>query len=136
MALLREVKKCGEDICLLTCNLRSFSHYCMKKKKKWITYNVLLFELCLKCGRIWKLIKNVWSLICRKILSNRVGHPVSSTENERYNIACVWLERRLLPVVAVSKRWKSYLSLNSALCGCESVAECIACLSLEKLLNT
>lgn len=60
-------------------------------------------------------------LICRKILSNRVGHPVSSTENERYNIACVWLERRLLPVVAVSKLWKSYLSLYSALCGCEWV---------------
>lgn len=43
------------------------------------------------------------NFICRKILSDKVRHPVSSTENERYNIACVWLERRLLPVVAVSK---------------------------------
>lgn len=59
------------------------------------------------------------NFICRKILSNKVRHPVSSTENERYNIASVWLERRLLPVVAVSKHGKSYLSLSRALCGCE-----------------
>ncbi|XP_056019199.1 transmembrane protein 94-like isoform X2 [Ostrea edulis] len=37
----------------------------------------------------------------RKMLSNKVKHPVSSAENERYNITCLWLERRILPFVAI-----------------------------------
>lgn len=49
----------------------------------------------------FKLLETPYISQLRKILSNKVRHPVSSTENERYNIACVWLERRLLPVVAV-----------------------------------
>lgn len=70
-----------------------------------------LYVKCLYLN--WKLIKNVWFLICRKILSNRVGYFVSFIENERYNIVCVWLERRLFFVVVVSKYWKSYFFLYS-----------------------
>ncbi|XP_061182038.1 transmembrane protein 94-like [Saccostrea echinata] len=49
----------------------------------------------------FKLLETAYVSQLRKILSNKVKHPVSSTENERYNIACVWLERRLLPFVAI-----------------------------------
>ncbi|XP_062605012.1 transmembrane protein 94-like isoform X2 [Saccostrea cucullata] len=49
----------------------------------------------------FKLLETAYVSQLRKMLSNKVKHPVSSTENERYNIACVWLERRLLPFVAI-----------------------------------